>query len=196
MRCFIALPLPDAAKAACEAAIATLRPRAPDTKWATREKMHLTLKFLGNVPREDVARLERALARMAAHHAPFGLRTGTLGAFHRSRQPRVLWLSLEGELEALARLHADVEEVCAGLGLARETRPYAPHVTLGRVRAGAGKVAPDWLADLAAPAEVAWRAEEVRLLESHLHPSGAVYKTLAICSLVSDPSLEQPEATS
>lgn len=193
MRCFIALPLSEAVKDACESAIAALQPVAPPTKWTARDKMHLTLKFLGNVPREDLGRLERGLTRAAAERVAFTLRTGPLGVFHRSRRPRVLWLGLDGAVDMLVQLHAAVEGVCEGIGVARETRPFAPHLTLGRVKAGSKRVAPDWLDAIPSPDPVSWCADEVRLFESQLHPSGAIHKTLAICSLVTYSSTARPD---
>lgn len=185
-RCFIALPLPEAVQAACGQAIEALRPITPVARWSASAAIHLTLKFLGDVPREDLSALEDAVRAAAAAHATFTLRTGALGMFGSRRRLPVAWLGVEGDLAALAALQDTIETACAGLGFPRDGRTYRPHLTLGRLKRGGGPLPPDWPPAEATPAPVEWVVEAVQLYASHLHHTGARHETLAVCSLVSN----------
>ncbi len=182
-RCFVAAPLPAAVSACCAAAIDALQPRAPKTRWAKPAQLHLTLRFFGNVTRGALPDLEAAIRAGAAGHAPFALRTADLGMFGSARRPRVLWLGLAGDVEALGVLHQAIDDACAPLGFARETRPFHPHLTLGRVKPGRQPSPPDWLEAIASPPTVGWTVDAVHLYESTLHPAGSRHTILAVCSL-------------
>lgn len=159
---------------------------APPLRWSRPDAVHLTLKFLGDVPREDLAALGEGLCAAVAPHAAFTLRTGELGTFGRSRRPRVLWLGVEGDLEALAAVHASVEAACATLGVARDRRPFQPHLTLARAQRPPAQASESWPAGEALPLPVVWDADAVHLYASHLQPGGAEHEILAICSLVTN----------
>lgn len=171
-------------KATCTAAIDSLRPHAPPTRWVKPEARHLTLKFLGNVSRAILDDLHAALTDTLRGRAPFSLCTGGLGCFGSARRPRVLWLGVEGELAPLAALHAATDEACARVGLPREDRPFRAHLTLGRVKRLHGPRPADWLAAVPAPASVSWEVTTVQVMESLLQPAGTEYRVLALCSLV------------
>jgi 2'-5' RNA ligase len=98
----------------------------------------------------------------------------------------VLWLGLGGDLPALADLRGRVEADCVAHGFPPETRPFAPHLTLGRVRENASaanraRLGGQFLA--AAAPEVAWTAGAVSLMQSRLTPGGAIYARLATADL-------------
>src|SRR5262249_11816634 len=102
------------------------------------------------------------------------------------RRPRVLWLGLSGDLAALAGLQGNVEAVCAALGFAPEARPFAPHLTLGRLREGASPADRARLGTTLltqAPLAVAWAAGALSLMRSRLTPQGAIYTRLAAADL-------------
>lgn len=183
-RCFIAIPLPDEVKAACEAAVAALKPGAPTTRWVRPEAMHLTLQFLGNVDRERLPALGAALQETVGTHRSLTLRTDGIERFGNARQPRVFWLDVGGDVDRLAALQAAIVDVTAGFGIEPEDRPFRPHVTLGRVKDRRPTVPPDWWAGVTAPAAVEWRVKAVHLMESALGSTGARYSTIALCSLV------------
>jgi 2'-5' RNA ligase len=91
------------------------------------ELVHITLKFLGDVPQETVAAVAEALGGVKA--APFPVRVNGMGAFP-GRTVRVVWLGLEGDFK---ELHEGIEKATGPLGFAAEERGFSPHVTLGRV---------------------------------------------------------------
>jgi 2'-5' RNA ligase len=147
-----------------------------------QEGVHLTLKFLGEVASEREDELAAALARAAGDAATDGARPLTLvvrgfGAFPAARRPRVVWAGIEPE-PALELLQHRVEREMGPLGFPTEARPFRPHLTLGRATRDAG---PREFGD----AEAAFGAigfegvalvETVDLMQSTLHPRGAVYQ--------------------
>ena len=98
------------------------------------------------------------------------LRLAGGGRFGSPRRPQVAWAGLEGDVESLVDLARRLAAVARSLRLAVEDRPFRPHLTLGRWRAGRpadGSVV-DRLADYRGPS---WPVTEVRLLDSHLGPT-------------------------
>jgi 2'-5' RNA ligase len=133
VRLFIAVNFPHDIRAALYDATAPLRAAAPDVRWVPAERIHLTVKFLGEHPEGAVNPLIDALDRIASQYDPILMELGGLNAFPNLRQPRVVWLGVRADPK-LELLHHDVETACGELGHLMEGRPYRAHVTLGRVR--------------------------------------------------------------
>jgi 2'-5' RNA ligase len=138
------------------------------------DNWHLTVRFLGNV---DQVAMERLVAELdqAALGQPFEIALGDLGAFPRPARASVVWLALDKGQERLADLNEIAEEASQVVGLAPEERPFAPHLTLSRIRPEL-----DVRADLASYRRVRlqWTAGELVLFESRTGRGGAVYEAL------------------
>ena len=133
MRLFIAVNFPDDIRTALYDAMAPLRSAAQDVRWVPADRIHLTVKFLGEHPETAVTPLLDALDRVARMYDPILMELGGLNAFPNLRRPRVVWLGVRADPK-LELLHHDVETACAHLGHPVEGRPYRAHATLGRVR--------------------------------------------------------------
>ncbi|HVE79322.1 MAG TPA: RNA 2',3'-cyclic phosphodiesterase [Gemmatimonadaceae bacterium] len=184
MRLFLAINFPGALREAMHAAAAPLREAAPALGWTAAERLHLTVKFLGEQPDSIVEPLARGVSEAAARFAAVAISLGRPGAFPNFRRPRVVWMGVEDEGK-LELLHHDVEVACQALGLEPEGRPFRPHVTLGRVR---GAPAPGIGRALAAAARgVRLRAEaavdSVDIMRSEPGPGGSRYTRLAAAPL-------------
>lgn len=182
-RTFVAVPLSDAQRASLGELTASLAARAGAVRWTANENLHVTLAFLGNVPRHAAPEVVGAVRDAVRGHAPFRLALRGVGAFPRAERPRVLWVGCgEGGAETTA-LHDDVAAALEPLGFPRDARPFTPHVTLGRVK---GRDAPKL--DLTAPELQGWEGgatavEEVRLMGSVTRPEGARHFLLERCEL-------------
>lgn len=132
MRLFVALELSEEVRTALRELLAHLQRAAADVRWVRPEGMHLTLKFIGEVPAEKLAPIQDALGRIASP-APVGLDFRGLGYFPNERHPRVIWVGIRTS-DNLAPLAAEMEAVLEPLGIAREKRAYVPHLTLGRFK--------------------------------------------------------------
>ena len=179
LRCFIGLPLPESWQEGL--ARVTLRLSAElrsRISWTRPGNWHLTLKFLGEVDEPRLPELSQALRGVC--FAPLALAVGCAGVFPQAGAPRVLWAGLAQGRDESARLAAQVEHVLAPLGFAPEARPFAPHLTLGRVRQAAE--AEVWALVQRAVAEQPWPRATVGsfvLWRSVLGPGGPSYSRLA-----------------
>jgi len=181
MRCFVAVPVPaevratvvrvqDDVRRACDAA---------NVRWARPDTMHLTLKFLGDVDGARLPAIARALADEMPRHAVAQISLAGVGAFPSPHRARVVWLGVRDGAADLTVVASALDGALAGLGLGAETRPFAPHLTLGRARDA--RRSPDLRAALAAFGSIAagsWSPRGVVLFESQLRPSGAVHRAI------------------
>lgn len=181
MRVFLAIELTPQLRLALSELQSIIKKGLPPVSWVRPESIHLTLKFLGETDESLVDELRQAVSRAAAGHAPFSITIGGLGVFPNARAPRILWVGLEGELEALRDLAAEVEQACEALGFPSETRPFNPHLTLARIKQNGREVGQalarrgvlDHQANLGT-----LRVEAVVCMQSDLKPTGAVYTRL------------------
>lgn len=151
--------------------------------------IHLTLRFIGEIGKgveadELLNRITAALAAPAgAGPKPFTLRAAGLGVFPTRGVPRVIWIDLEGDREAAARLAAAIEGALVGCGLTAGKRPFKPHLTVGRVR---GARRGDWKSALCRLAEDRLgelTVDAYHLFESQVGPGGATYRKLSTWEL-------------
>jgi 2'-5' RNA ligase len=180
VRCFLAVEIPDAARAALARLQDELRQatRLP-VRWMEPSAMHLTLKFLGDANDEQQEALGPVLADAMASRCAPEIELAGAGAFPGARRVRVVWAGLAGGGAELTELAGALDGASVPLGFARESRPFRPHVTLGRVRTP--QPALDLSAALQARRDVAlasWTPAAVTLVESLLGPSGARYRPL------------------
>ena len=104
-------------------------------KWTDTPQMHVTLKFLGDTPTEDIAPLGAALDEIADRHAAFEIHARGIGCFPRPDDPRVLWVGFDDDSVArLQGLHREIDSAFEARGLPPEERSFVPHITVGRVK--------------------------------------------------------------
>jgi 2'-5' RNA ligase len=183
VRAFIAIDLDPGIKTALEALVRALKATRADVRWVGPPGMHLTLKFLGEIDTERAAGIGAVLTAVAGRHGAFPIRLEGTGSFPSERDPRVLWAGLAVEPRLLA-LQSDLETALEAEGFERESRPFSPHLTLGRVK-GPGRM-PEAMAELARHRGDAFGAMTVRKLtffESRLLPQGAEYRIVSEAGL-------------
>jgi len=133
IRTFIALPLPDSVKQVLEETTQSLKGRI-DARWVRPNAMHLTLKFLGDIAEDLALPLGQDLDAACAGYPELEFSLDALGAFPGRKRARIIWTSLTGAVNELASLAAQVDRLCARYGIQPETRPFRPHITLGRLK--------------------------------------------------------------
>ncbi|MBF8305113.1 MAG: 2'-5' ligase [Acidobacteria bacterium] len=178
MRTFVAIDLPSEIRRKVMQLIALLQPTTTHVRWARADGLHLTLKFIGEITPEKVAEVSNRLSSIRIA-APISLAIRGAGYFPHERSPRVIWLGVEAGADFPA-LAAQVEEALLPLGIAKENRPFAAHLTLGRLKS------PDKIPLLQEvlrrqePLDFgAFEAEEFFLYESQLAPGGSLYRRIA-----------------
>lgn len=188
LRAFIAIQLPDTIRELLKQRIDYLKAElAMPMRWVAPQSSHLTLKFLGDIPEEQVPHIVGALERASIGSAPLTLKIGRLGCFPNPRRARVLWVGIEGETEALIALQARIEDAIHALGFGREDRPFAPHLTLARTKGtGSNLMGKKSLEELLAGRtedDQVFIARGLSLMKSTLTPRGSVYTRLAFVPL-------------
>jgi 2'-5' RNA ligase len=146
-------------------------------RWVRPDGMHLTLQFLGEVPRPTVSRIENELGRI--EFSPFPVQVRGVGFFPREEAPRVFWAGVTSEdfCELAVRVHRQM----AALGFQPPAHPLKPHLTLARVK---GRFRFDrTLMDVARGFQEydfgSATLDRMVLVESHLSPGGARYSEVA-----------------
>jgi 2'-5' RNA ligase len=137
------------------------------------ERVHLTLKFLGEVPAGDLRRATSALERVGQQSGPFDATVSGFGVFPSARRARILWAGIGQGAEELVALARAVENLLEPEGFAREDKPFVPHLTLGRAR----RPVPFDPGEATLP-RLGFSVNALDLVESRQGPSGVTYPVL------------------
>jgi len=178
IRAFVALNLPVELIREAAALQARLREAAKTAGmrvgWVPAANMHVTLKFLGEIPEELSLAIGEVLAKNLAGRAALPVTVKGAGTFPEGAPPRVVWIGVHSADDAVCALAADVETWLEDLGLAKESRPFHPHLTVGRVKEGTGDLVGGLENELVGDG----LAQEVVLYKSMLQRAGAEYTPL------------------
>ena len=179
MRLFVAVNFPARLRQKIARLCRPLREAGVPGRWTEPDQVHLTLKFIGEVPAAEVEPIAEALQEVAGSFRPFEMKFGPIGAFPSPRRPRVVWLGVEQTPE-LRFIKDDLERRLAELGIEREQRPYQPHVTLGRAPRDAEAGEFRRLEEVARTLRIAdvYRVTHLDLMSSKLGAGGAGHTRL------------------
>lgn len=188
VRSFIAILLPDELRLGLGKLQVRLKTgNKPWIKWADPNGIHLTLKFLGNVPLDRISEISRAMTEAAREIPPFHLKTQGLGAFPNLKRVQVVWLGLGGELDKLGQLHKQIESGLSRLGFTPEARAFKAHLTLARLRREASPDERQGLGQLIAGTKFdesyTIKVDTISLMRSQLTREGARYSQLSSAEL-------------
>lgn len=156
-------------------------------RWTAPNQIHLTLNFLGAIEVSRMVEFEAALQSVSAQVPAHNLRVAGLGCFPSEKRARIVWAGLSGDLEPLQKLKQALDGALAKLGYVPETRPFHPHLTLGRVAELRSRESltlhreirsSEW-SDFGQ-----WAARQVDLVQSFLSPKGASYAVLKSFPLI------------
>lgn len=178
IRLFIAIEIPSEIRSGIGAVIRELKAANADVKWEQTDKLHITLKFLGEADERLVPDILSALESVGRGYHPLTIRYAALGSFPSQREPRIIWIGVEDHSSALMPLAGSVDRSMTTLGFAKEERKFHAHVTVGRVRSRRN------VRDLLRTMEsITFESQpttisELALVKSELKPSGSVYTIL------------------
>jgi 2'-5' RNA ligase len=180
-RTFLALELPETVKAVLRRRIERLAHALPEIRFVDVAGLHLTLAFLGELDEARLAAATEAAAEAAGAHAPFALRLASVGTFGSAHAPRVIWAGLAGEVARLRALQSTTADALAARGFAREARPYAPHLTLARIKKPLADAALTTLTRAQGEPlpDTAWQADAISVMKSELARPAARYTAIS-----------------
>lgn len=188
IRSFVAIELPEEAKKG----LARLRKELERdehrfVKWVDPGGIHLTLKFLGNIPSKRVTEITEAMRTAVQGISRFHLEISGMGAFPSLRQVRVFWVGIGGEVDKLSRLQQNIDSALTALGFAKEERSFVPHLTLARIKQGASPLERRGFGELVGATSFEDKyhveVEAISLMRSQLTPAGAIYTRLMTVAL-------------
>jgi 2'-5' RNA ligase len=179
IRSFLAIELPKTILKKIEEVQGDLRSSHADVRWVSPEKIHLTLKFFGNIDESKTEPIVKSIEGPIRTVSPFSIKVRGVGAFPHFKNPRVIWMGLVDGKEVLISLQKILETEFEKIGFEQEERPFHPHLTLGRMKSNRGR-------DELAERMEKYREEEfgdflvekVILFKSDLRPSGPIYTPL------------------
>lgn len=179
MRLFLALNLAHAQRTRIHGDLAAVRDTAPDVRWMRPDQLHVTLRFFGEVPDEEVPGIATAARAIAARHRPLTINLAGLGAFPHWRRPRVIWIGMR-DATAVASLATALEHASRELGFTPEERPFQGHLTIGRITrplaSGRAPVLERAARGFSGAYEVPVRTLD--LMQSQLAPGGSIYSVV------------------
>jgi 2'-5' RNA ligase len=168
MRLFVAIALPDDVAQS----LALLQAGVPGARWQTRDQLHLTLRFIGEVDGREAAAIDDALASISA--PAFLLELKGVGSFG-GKCPHALWVGVAAN-EALHHLQRKIESALQRIGLEAEGRKYTPHISLAKLKGMQNGRVMDFLADHALYASAPFAVDAFILYSSKLTPNGSIYR--------------------
>ena len=175
MRLFIAVDLPDEILKGLKEVQRDLRSLTETARWVAPESIHVTLKFLGEVPTKRVDSIHEALNGLS--WKPFTIKVQGIGFFPGTRSPRVIWAGMEAP--TMSGLAIELDARMERLGFEKERRAFRPHITLARARdnrmdSSLVKAAAKYAEHLFG----SFKVDRVSLFQSALKPTGPVYNKL------------------
>jgi len=184
MRTFIAVELPEKIKGEIERLQAPFKKTDTHVSWVKPKNIHVTLKFLGEVPEERIDEVFSATRKAVEGARKFTMSLKGTGAFPNPRRPRVIWVGAGPGGEELSLLAAGIEQEMEEIGFPRENRKYSAHFTMGRVKSPKNI---EKLMELVSSSDFQTEeieVNEVVVMKSQLHPGGAIYTPLKKIPLV------------
>ena len=179
IRSFLAIEIPITVLNRIRKVQEDLKSSRIDVRWVNPEKIHLTLKFFGNIEESRIESIVGSIREPVQSTPPFSLQVIGLGAFPHFKNPRVIWVGLIDGKGVLTTFQKELEGTLAKIGFEPEGRPFQPHLTVGRVRTSRGKN--DLIGKMEKHREEEFgyvEAEEVVLFRSELKPTGPIYTPL------------------
>lgn len=180
IRSFLAFELPVDIKRIIMTVSEDVRRLPLNVRWVNVTNIHLTIVFMGNIQEEQIKPIQDVVRNVSQGYGPFSIAIKGIGLFGSRRNPRVLWIGLDGAIDRMGCFRDDLQKGLKPFGIKEEKRRFKPHLTLGRFRKGAraGTHLDDLLSkyhDLTSPEGI---IEELVLFKSDLRPGGAVYSKL------------------
>lgn len=183
VRCFIAIELPNKVTDALRAALAEIKPTLEDpaVRWAPLENIHLTLKFLGEIDKEQKNAIQQALERSCGGRETIPISLSGFGCFPNPNKPRIFWIGIQDPSGGLGELQQSIENECAALGFEKERRQFKPHLTLARVKGQTDLTKPInvLIESMEGKSIAGFTVDRVTLVKSDLLPTGAQYTGLS-----------------
>ena len=180
-RTFLAIPISGGTEfpALSQRLQGNLQHEKRNINWCKTDQIHLTLKFVGDTPDQDIPVIIDTCQKVAKHHHPFAMDFDRTGIFGSNHSPRVLWLGMTNEPKALYDLEKDILEAFDGIGYLRDRQNFVPHITVCRIKQLIDKAFFQQIYQgIEQKTYLHADVNEIVYFQSFLQPTGAYYKVL------------------
>jgi len=178
-RCFIAIEISSKVRAELTGLQDQLKAAQADISWARPKQIHLTLKFMAKVHRRNMDKLMTALPETLKDYPSFTMEISGIGAFPSVDRPRVIWTGINQGKTELSALVERIEQGLGQVGIKKESKPFAAHLTLGRVRSLKNFHAlQKKIKEAESFSPLSQEVDSVTLFQSILTPQGPIHNSL------------------
>lgn len=183
VRSFIAIEIPSTIQKNIETYQQPLRKMGGGVSWVKAKNIHLTLKFLGDVPETQINDISNKIFETCANVPQFKISITGTGFFPNAKRPKIVWVGCQEPSGTLTILQKAIDARLSEIGFERETRKFSPHLTIGRIKNPLG------IQDMVQKVETGkfdggeFVVREIILMQSQLHPGGSIYTPLSKINL-------------
>ncbi len=188
IRSFIAIDLPQPVLGKITEITSYFKTKTPSKalRWVSPDNLHLTIKFLGDVPEKNIEAIKTRISMTASGYRHFSIAIRNLGMYPNPHKPRVIWLGVDCD-PTLIELHDELDRSLKKTGIEPEKRAYSPHLTIARVSKRADlntiKKIGDTLSRFKVDTLGVFDVTKIYLYKSDLTPSGPIYTQLLCAPL-------------
>jgi len=176
LRLFIAALIPEDIRTLLTNYINFLKHNIDGVKWEKFEKLHVTLKFLGDIDESRVNEISNLLEKLVHNYSPFNMSILDFGGFPDLKHPRVIYVGLSCN-SGLSKFQNELEQELSGLGFKEENRRFIPHITVGRVKKRIH------IKETLPITQSIFDITQIGIIKSELRPEGSVYTPLKLFKL-------------
>ena len=151
----------------------SIYPNDNKAKWEGKDKLHLTLKFLGNISEEMIPEINQKLEDILKIHNRIKIKFSKFGIIKKYSTPKILWMGIQ-QTKYLVNLFNDLNDGLSDIGFEKERRRFRPHITLIRLKGNEDISKLEVLKSTTININSSL-ADEVALVKSNLHATGSVY---------------------
>jgi len=183
MRLFVAILLSDEVRATLGRVQKDLDRACQGVRWVRQDQLHVTVKFLGDVPDGDVPSVTQAIERGASEGAPFSMTLESAGCFPPRGGVRIVWAGASDPTGTMQRSAEAINRELENMGFERERRPWSPHITIGRVKFDNSAGRTRSAVERVTYSGIDQAVDSVSLMSSVLSPKGPAYAQVFSCAL-------------
>lgn len=175
IRSFIAVEIPNAVRNEVAKIIDNFSQANYPVRWVNKENLHLTLIFLGEIQKDFLDKVNKALGEATKNCRPFEMNLNGIGAFPSQRTPRIIWIGVKQGQNEIIELQANVERPLVKIGYKPEAKKFHPHLTIGRVKGFLKDASQIFETNYSSPP---FLIKSIVLFKSTLRPEGPIYEKL------------------
>ncbi len=179
IRAFMALELDEEIKISLKKIEDHLKKLDLDVKWVNPHNVHLTLKFLGEIPPPKLTSVQEIFPSLFKNFSSFEIEMDRLGVFPKIVHPKIIWVGVSKNAQHIVDLANRIEEQLGYLAIEKENKQFSPHLTIGRLKSSKNQYRLiEEIRNFSISPPLKQRFQSVSLFKSTLTPQGPVYEIL------------------